>query len=472
MDNSTRRKYLIKNTLVFAIGNFGTKFISFFLVPLYTHALNTEQYGTADLVYTIGMVLVPVLTLNVGDAIMRFSLDKDADHNRIMSIGLISLLFATLISTLIFPICSLFPQTHNYSVYIFLYTITYAYSQVLLCNLRGKELLLQYSVGNIIHSLAIALTNIVLLLWLRQGVEGYLTAYIISNVLTAVYAFFVGKVHTTFANFHLDISLIKSMLKYSIVLLPTTFMWWIMNSSDRLMVSAMVGVAANGIYTVAYKVPTMLSTITTVFNQAWSYSAIREEGSNDENKYSNTVYRRLTAIVMLVAGGLLMLMKPFLRVYVSKEYFAAWEYTPYLVIGFVFMTMGSFLATSYTVHKDSKGFLFSGTAGAVINLILNYLLIPVMGAAGAALATCISYAVVFVYRALDVRKYIELDIVNIVDALGIALVITSGFTMSMAGAIGQVMLCLEFTALTILYRKIWIQVALGIFMRIKRVFTK
>ena len=463
-----RNRYLLKNTIVFAIGNFGTKLISFFLVPLYTNALVTEQYGTADLIYTIGMVLVPVLTLNLGDSIMRFSLDKNANHNNIMSVGLVSLLIASIVSGLIFPVGKIFAQTQEYTAYIFLYTVTYAFSQMFLCNLRGRELLLQYSIGNIIHSLAIAITNIVLLLGLKKGVEGYLSAYIISNIITAIYAFFAGRVYATFSNFTIDRALCKAMIKYSVVLLPTTFMWWIMNSSDRIMVTAMVGAAANGIYAVAYKVPTMLSTITSVFNQAWSYSAIREEESIDKNEYSNIVYKRLTSIVILVAVGLIMLMKPFLRIYVAKDYYNAWIYTPYLIIGFVFMTLGSFLATSYTVHKDSKGFLFSGTAGAIINLIFNFFLIPLLGVSGAALATCISYIVVFLYRALDVRKYVTLDILNKADIVGFCILIISGACMFIDGWKGQLILGVEFIVVLVLYRDTWLHICLGILKRIRR----
>ena len=114
-----------------------------------------------------------------------------------------------------------------------------------------------------------------------------------------------------------------------------------------------MSIIGNGVYAVAYKIPTLLSTITTIFNQAWSYSAIREDESEDKEEYNNRVYENLVTIVIVVATGLLMIMKPFLSVYVGKEYYTAWHYVPYLIVGFVFMTLGSFIAISYTVHKDS-----------------------------------------------------------------------------------------------------------------------
>lgn len=200
------------------------------------------------------------------------------------------------------------------------------------------------------------------------------------------------------------------MIKYSIVLIPNSFMWWIMNSSDRVMVSSMVGIAANGIYAVSYKLPTLVSTLTTIFNQAWSYSAIREEGTEDENEYNNKIFRTLIGIVMLIGIGLITFMKPFLSIYVAKEYYAAWKYTPFLTVGCVYLTLATFMATSYTVHKDSFGYLFSGMFGAIFNIVMNLALIPLIGVYGAAIATCISYMLVFVFRLFHTRKYIRYNI--------------------------------------------------------------
>lgn len=461
-----RNKYLLKNTVIFSIGNFGTKIISFFLVPLYTNILTTREYGTVDLIYTIGMVLVPLLTLNIGESIMRFALDKDADCDKIMSTGITILIFGAIIGLLILPIANLFESVSNYSIYIYLYTLTLAFSQIFLCYLRGKEFLLKYSIGNIIQSLTIAIFNIIFLIGMKKGIVGYLMAYILANVCTGLYGFWAGKVNLVIKKYSIDIELSKNMIKYSVVLIPNSFMWWIMNSSDRMMVSAMISVTANGVYAVAYKIPTLLSTITTIFNQAWSYSAIREDESEDKEEYNNRVYDNLVTIVIVVATGLLMIMKPFLSVYVGKEYYAAWHYVPYLIVGFVFMTLGSFIATSYTVHKDSMGFLISGTVGAIINLILNFILIPMMGVSGAAFATCISYFGVFAYRIKDTQKYIKLRVFKRKQICGYALLILSAMTCYLDNCIGQMLLVIEFICI-ILLNKEFVKDMLKIIFKIK-----
>ena len=440
MGNS-RNNYLIKNTIIFTFGNLGSKLISFFLIPLYTNALTTTEYGVIDLVATVGTVAVPILTLNICESVMRFALDKDANTKKITQIGTNILLIGVIVGLLIFPICHSFDKISQYAVFVYFYVISLAASQLYLCDLRGKELLVYYSIGNVLNTFFIAVLNMIYLLVLKEGIGGYLKAYIIANTLTAIYALIMGRGYRSFSLSGVDKELLKRMAKYSIVLIPNSFMWWIMNSSDRIMVSSMVGIAANGIYAVSYKLPTLVSTLTTIFNQAWSYSAIREEGTEDESEYNNKIFKTLIGIVMLIGIGLVTFMKPFLSIYVAKEYYIAWKYTPFLTVGCVYLTLASFMATSYTVHKDSFGYLFSGVFGAVFNIVMNFVLIPWIGVYGAAIATCISYILVFVFRLFHTRKYIRYNIKNKEFLVGSLLLFLSACLMFTDNLLGFVLQC-------------------------------
>lgn len=440
MGNS-RNSYLIKNTMIFTLGNLGSKLISFFLIPLYTNALTTTEYGVVDLIATVGTVAAPVLTLNICESVMRFALDKDANKDKITQIGTNLLLIGMVVGLVIFPICHSFNRISQYSVFVCFYVISLAASQLYLCDLRGKELLVYYSIGNVLHTFFIAALNILFLVVFKGGIEGYLNAYIIANILTATYALIMGKGYRSFSFSGVDKKLLQRMIRYSIVLIPNSFMWWIMNSSDRVMVSSMVGIAANGIYAVSYKLPTLVSTLTTIFNQAWSYSAIREEGTEDENEYNNKIFRTLIGIVMLIGIGLITFMKPFLSIYVAKEYYVAWKYTPFLTVGCVYLTLATFMATSYTVHKDSFGYLFSGMFGAIFNIVMNLALIPLIGVYGAAIATCISYMLVFVFRLFHTRKYIRYNIKNKEFIVGSAILILSACLMFVDNLFGLTLQC-------------------------------
>lgn len=453
---NNRNSYLIKNTIIFTLGNLGSKLITFFLIPLYTNALTTTEYGVIDLVTTVGTVAVPILTLNICESVMRFALDKDADNEKITQIGTNILLIGMVVGFLIFPISHSFNKISQYSIFVYFYVVSLAASQLYLCDLRGKELLVYYSIGNVLHTFLIAVLNILFLLVFKEGIEGYLKACIIANAIIAIYALIIGKGYRSFSFSRVDKKLLQRMVKYSIVLIPNSFMWWIMNSSDRIMVSSMVGIAANGIYAVSYKLPTLVSTFTTIFNQAWSYSAIREEGTEDESEYNNKIFKVLIGIVMLIGIGLVTFMKSFLSIYVAKEYYDAWKYTPFLTVGCVYLTLASFMATSYTVHKDSFGYLFSGMFGAVFNIAMNFILIPRIGVYGAAIATCISYVLVFVFRLFHTRKYIQYNIKNREFLVGSPILILSACLIFIDNLFGFALQCVLLLVAIYLFSDIWV----------------
>lgn len=410
LKKESKNKYLLKNTIVFAIGNFATKLITFLLVPLYTNALSTEQFGIVDLLYTVCSFLIPVFSFNIVESVLRFSLDKKKNNNEIMSIALVSILFMIFTSLIMIPILGVFKNFAEYKFLLYLYLITFGSSQIFLVNLKGQEKLKLYSLGNFLYALLVASLNIYLLLIIKIGISGYFLAYIISNILIIIYGMIFGNIKEIIKNFHFDKKLFKDMTKYSIVLIPTTFMWWIMNFLDRIMVTNFVSLSANGIYAVSYKIPTILTVVSSIFTQAWLFSAVKEKDSEDNESYTNKVFEFLAFGTIVIGALLVIIVKPLFKIYVAIDYYEAWKYVPYLMIGYVFLNLSTFISTTYNVHKDSKGYLFSAVSGAIINCILNIILIPIIGVHGAALATMLSYIAVFLYRLKDTKKYLRINI--------------------------------------------------------------
>lgn len=449
-----RKRYLLKNTALFTLGNIGSRFITFLLVPLYTNVLTPVQYGEVDLIVTLATVLVPILTLNFGEAVMRFSLDKGGKDNlSIMKNGWIAMAISIVIALILMPLLYLYNGFSVSPIIIMLYCLSQGFSVIAICNLRGKEKLLDFSLINILQTFLIAVLNILFLVVLKHGIEGYFTSYIIANIIVTLISFYRGEAYTALRFGKMDNRLFREMVKYSMFLIPTSLMWWIMNSSDRVMVSSMVGVKANGIYAISYKIPSILSSFSIIFNQAWSYSAIRESESDDSEAYSNSIYRKMFVTLTLLTGLFLATIKPLLSVYVSKSYFEAWQYTPYLLIGFMFLTLATFLSTSYTVHKDSRGFLISGMVGAILNVILNWALIPQVGVAGAAFATGISYFLVFIFRGIHTRKYLVIKLFDKKGLISTAILIVMSITLFYFDKIQGILLAVEFAALLFVYKK-------------------
>lgn len=461
-----RKRYLARNTALFALNSIGTRIITFLLVPLYTKAFTTSEYGTVDLITTIGTILVPIITINIGEAVMRFALDEDANQNDIMSIGIFYAALSFVLGFSSFLIISFFSQISVGGWLVYFYCVSQGLYITFSCNLRGQEKLFQYAVGNILHTLVAAILNILFLIVFKLGINGYFYAYILSNITTFLYCFFAGDVKGTIRKFNIDIKLMRKMVTYAIVLVPNSLMWWIMNSSDHVMVTTMIGIAANGIYAISYKIPSILSSLSTVFNQAWSYSAIHENKSKDSEEFNNSMFDKLVRFQLIITVLLMCLIKPFLRIYVQPAYYEAWKYTPYLLVGYFFLTMGTFLSTIYTVQKDSKGFLISGTVGAILNILLNWLLIPIWGIHGAAFATCFSYISVFLYRAKDTRRYMVIHVFKLEYVVGYILMIITAVSMAIPYNWVYMLLLVEFL-LIVAINKTFVLEFLGIIRRME-----
>lgn len=410
MSKDSRSGYLIKNTALFAIGNMGTKMINFLMVPLYTYALSTAEYGTINTAISICSIIIPLVMCNIGEAVRRYLLEKESDKQAIQTIELLWFGFGACVSVLMFLILRCIPDWNVYALEMSLYTLTNAFVSTSLDYLRGKEKLQIYTVCGILQTFLVAVLNVIFIVELGFGVRGYFWSYIISYSICGLIAFVTGEQLKDMKKLRFDKTLFAEMSKFSLTLVPNSIMWWITDSSDRLMVTYMISSAVNGIYSVAYKIPTIMSTMNTILMQAWQHSAIRENDSEDRVEYNNKMFQSYMAGIFIVGSVLLMINRPFMQLYVAPEYYSAWKYCPFLIVSSIFSTMGTFIGTSYYVEKDMKGNLCSATVGAICNVCLNLLFIPMVGAAGAAIATCISYIVVFVYRAIDTQKYLPLNV--------------------------------------------------------------
>ena len=468
-----RDKYLFKNTLLFTLNEVGTRLVTFFLVPIYTTSLSTGEYGITDLGSKLVNLLVPIITLNIKESIMRFSLDKEADHRKIMSIGLISVFFELLLGLVVFPLAGIFSELDEFRLLIFICCISSGIYQLLISFLRGKEKLREYAICNILHILVISISNIIFLIYYRTGIKGYFWSIILSDIIVSIISAFVGDVFDVVINISVDLPLLKSMLQFSIPMIPSSLSWWIMNYFDSTMVTKMLGSEANGIYAASYKLPTIVSVLSNVFNRAWTYSAIREDSSEDSTEYNNNMFSRFLSFQVIVTGFLLLIIKPFTPIYVRKEaYFVSWKYAPFLIIGNFFLSIGTFLSTYYTVNKDSKHYLYSSMVGAIINLILNFFLIPRIGLFGAAISTAFSYFCVFVYRVKDTKKYVSLvyitpkRVVSLLVLVGMCFVMYQNYKMEMLILFGL------FVIIVVMEREFIISVLFMVIKIIKHIFHK
>lgn len=394
------------------ISNFASKILSFLLVPLYTNVLTTSEYGIFDFYVTSVLLLTPLLSSNILDAVIRFSLDKNNKSKYVFSIGLKYCIVADLICLLLTIVNLRLNIITTLTAYPIFFVLYFAFSllQDLLNQFsRGLEKISDVAVGGIINSIVVVSLNLYFLLYLHLGIVGYFLAYIIAFTTTSLYLIIRLKVWHYIELRSENNSLKKEMVSYSRPLILQNIGSWINNLSDRYIVTWICGTAANGIYSISYKIPSILMIFQTIFNQAWTISAVKSYEEKQDDFYTE-IYRVYNLGMVILCSILILLEKWVAKLLFAKEFYLAWQYAPFLIISVVFNSMASLMGGVLIAAKKSNEMAVTTIIGAAINTVLNIVLVLLWGPVGAAVATLVSYFLVWVTRVVAVRKLVTIKI--------------------------------------------------------------
>ena len=431
MNDNKKIKTLAKDTGLFAISNFGSKILVFLLTPLYTSILTTEEYGIADLITTTIGFIYPILTLAIADATIRYALDKETDKKKVLNNSLLLTFFSVLILLLFRPIILLVNQTVDY--YWMIFVATYALFNIHNCisnYIKGIAHTGLFAIQGLIQTIVVIACNIVFLVYLKMGLHGYLISIIIGYIVPIAIMIICGKLYKDIIPLKFDWILMRDMLRYSIPMVPTLLAWAINTSIDKYMIIGFVGLSDSGVYSVAHKIPTIFTTIMSIFTQAWQISAISNYGSDDESQYHTVIYSGLNIISVIGCLFVILLCKWFAVFLFAKDFFIAWRYVPLLTVSAMFASHGGFLASSFRAAKKTKSLFGSVLLGSLINVVLNWTLIPKYGSLGAAIATSVSFTVIWFFRFVLSQAIVEIKINKIVTLItyiifyGSAIVVT------------------------------------------------
>ncbi len=421
-----------KNLLLLILGNTGSKLLTFFLVPLYTYTLSQAQYGISDLIFTLCSLGLPVFTLYTYSGMMRFALDTDASHSQLFSntaffnnIGFISIALCS-------SIMLLFEDMAPYYIFFLLYFLMHEWNTTLLYFARGINKVGDYTVATIINTAMTVLFNIVFLLFFKMGVEGYLLAYIIAMFVSSVYLALRIKIKDYILPLRkLDRNIAKDMLRYSVPLIPNMLSWWISNYSDKFLIIYFSGIELSGLYAISYKIPSIVNVISTIFISAWQISSVDDFGSEESKKFYSDIYQKYSTILMIGTSVIILLSKFLGGILFQQKFYEAWHYVPILSFAVMFHALSVFFGSVYTAAKKTKSVAYSVIIGAIINIVLNIILILNYGAYGAAIATLVSYIVVFLIRVFHSKTIFSFHIPYLNDILCFAVLFIQVLIMSL-----------------------------------------
>lgn len=427
-----KTKGLVKNTIILTAGNFSSKIMTVLLVPLYTSILSTAEYGSYDIIYSAINLLIPILTLNIADGILRFSMEPQAQIRRIAKIGFV-LVAASSVVVLAGQILPNAPWSNAAGIHYFaaLYCSTALY-QIMNSLTRGLNRMVDIAVASVVSTAMLLILNILFLLVMNMGLGGFFVANILSQAVPALYLFIrARKAVFTSTQASGDQELYVRMVRYSAPLAITLIGWWLLNTADRYIVLWFCGVEANGLYSAAYRIPNMINTISTIFIQAWQVSVVKSFDADDSDGFLRNTFALVESLLVVICAVAIPLSPFIASVLFQGDFYKAWVYVPLLLVYSMINSMSGMWTPFFSARFANKPIVVSTIAGGAISIGLAVLLVPCIGVHGAVVSSIIGAFVNWAYRGCQNKRNINASFKMHRSMIAQALLITSaGLTIS------------------------------------------
>ncbi|MBQ9860146.1 MAG: polysaccharide biosynthesis C-terminal domain-containing protein [Clostridia bacterium] len=404
-----RYKKLFSNTLILGLGTLASKVLTVLLMPLYTSYLTNGEYGIVDLVVQAANLLIPLVSLGMNTAVLRFNMDGETDRSSVLTAGLTVNLLGFGAFALFFPLVRMIPTFGEHAIWVYIFVFCSIMHYLFAYFVKSLQKVKLFAGVSIIGTAITLLLDVLFLAVWHMGVVGYILAIVLSDFICTIILFFSAKLYRFINIKKLNKAVTSAMLRYSIPLIPTSALWWVTDMSDRYMVTWYINEAANGLYAISYKIPNLLILVCGIFMDAWQMSILTESSRLERKKFFSHVFSMYQAVIFVGASLLILCAKLVTRILVADSFYPSWEYMPTLIIATALSCFVTFLGTIYIVEKRSKSSLFTTVIGTVGNLIGNFIFIPRLGVHGAALSTAASYGLVFLLRAVHTRRFIPID---------------------------------------------------------------
>ena len=414
MSDNKKYSMLVSNTILFAVSNFGSKLVSLFIQPYLTYALESpDVMGVTKLMQAVTNLLIPVVSLGVSYAVIRFGLDKNQDKASVFMNGLATILLGFGLMVLCWPAVRLIPNAAGYLVLLYLCVLASCLRTLCTQFIRARMRNRLVAADGVMTTASLLLFYLLFLSVLNMGATGYLLALFCSDLCSAVFVFVAGGCGKFFDLRQFDRPLWGEMLRYCVPMIPAAISFWIINASDQFYVQAMCdGVGGRsseawvGLLGVGYFLPQLITFVGQFFYEAWQLSAVTEE--EERETFFNRVFRAFASVLFCCAAGIIWLCQPLMNLF-RADYFEAWQFVPFLVLASMCTCLNNFLNSVYVVYKRSSSSLVTMLAGAALNLVLNYLFILWFGPVGVTSASFLSLLLVFLLRAYSTRGLLVIN---------------------------------------------------------------
>lgn len=405
-------KLFVENFFVYGIGGIISKIIPLIMLPIVARIMpNTEYYGINDLFSTVCSFAGAIAVLGMYDAMYRLFFDKD-DKNFRRDICSTALVFSGCVScfvALLLILCrnglsvlAFGDKKYSYLMYFAAFSVVLHVINLITAaptrmqNRRGIFLITNTLSSVFSYVLAI------LLLYMGYYIEALPLANIISLSLISIVFILLNRKWFSFKRYNKKY--LGELLKIGLPLLPNFLIYWIFNSSDRVMITNIMGLADTGIYSIGAKLGHMSQLIYTAFGGGWLYFAYSTMHEDGQVKTNSMILEYLAAISLVCSIGVFALCKPIYQLLFTGDYVLGYIASPYLFLAPLLQMLFQVAANQFMIEKKSYMNMIMLLLGAISNIALNFILIPIIGIEGAAIGSLLGYAISLIVCIVFLRR--------------------------------------------------------------------
>lgn len=391
--------------IVFGLSGVVNRALSFMLIPFYTNHIGPNQYGVLGLMMIIYSMIPVVLKMGLGNALLRSWYDYPDDERPVLATTVFTFLMATTIPLL----ALLFLATGKASVWLF-ESSDYTYHLRVICLLSFLEVfnvvpdaLLRINSASVKYSLCQTVgffcqltTSLYLVVYANRGIQGVLLGNLAGAIVenSLMFALTVRQLRWGF-----NLKELRVMLNFGTPLifgrLAASCFQWI----DRFFIKEYANLKQVGLYTLGNQLTTPINLlITTPFSMIWPNMQFSTMQDKDAKEYYARMLTYVTFASTMLALPLAILIEDVLRIFASPKYGETATIVPWLAASAVLDIANPVLSVGVSLKRKSYLSPVIVVSSALINIGLNFLLIPSMGMKGAAIATFLSYIAMCIIR--------------------------------------------------------------------------
>ncbi len=418
----TKIKHSLKHSFIYGLGNIATKLIGFILLPLYTKHFTVAEYGILGILEITISVVTQALFLGLPQAYIRFhSLNKSSQKKTSFLSTILVFQFTTLIififlSHTIIPVVSTYfsrPEEFNTYLKIIIYIIGFrVINNLFLSVLRAKEQSAYYAGINTAKFLTLMILNIYFVAIIKIGITGILYAYLIGEILLILLLLIkvLNQIELKF-----DYSILKSALSFGFPLIFSAMASILLTMGDKYILKLLTNYREVGLYNLGFRIAGVLNIFFIhSFTLAFLPAAYKMFGQEGDKRYYCKMMTYFVFVLVWVGLGISLFGKEVVQVLaVKSEFWTAHRVIPIIILTYIFVGARSVASLGMYLKKKTSYIAYINILILVINIILNFLLIPKFNMYGAALATLISFIIAFFLSYYFADKYYTIPYENL-----------------------------------------------------------